>query len=186
MPDDSRRADSVLDDSVLDDSVLDDEATDFAVAAYREDGRWEAVALSPRAGRGLPELVAALRQLPAEDGAVALVSVGDDFCVIVRVQGRQVRLLLSDVTAAPEIAFAAQVVDALSDDAGTDLLDDDDPDLVRPIGQLDLLADLGLTRLELSTILEDLDLYPDEVLGLIAERLGFGEQFERAVEIATR
>jgi putative tRNA adenosine deaminase-associated protein len=171
----------VPDDSRPSDSLVDETLTDFAVAAYREEGRWEVAALPPRAGRGLEALLAALRQLPAEDGALGLVSVGDDFCVIARARGSAARLLLSDVTAASEVPFAAEVVDALGMD-----VDDDDLDAVRPVGDLNLLADLGVDGLQLSNIVDDIDMYPDEMLGLVAERLGFGEQFDRAVEIATR
>ena len=51
----------------------EDAGADFAVVAYREDGRWE-VATAPAARRRRPRrrLVAALRQLPAEGGTLGL------------------------------------------------------------------------------------------------------------------
>jgi putative tRNA adenosine deaminase-associated protein len=165
----------------MSDDTLDDTLTDFAVAAYVEDGRWEVVALPPAASTGIAAVLAALRQLPAEGGAVGLVSVADDFCVIARATGKGARLVLSDVTAAAEVPFANEVLDQLSVDG-----DEEDLETVRPVGDLHLLADLGVGALDLGAILDDIDSYPDEMLGTVAERLGFREQFELAVETATR
>lgn len=161
--------------------MADETLTDFAVAAYLEDGRWEVTPLPLRAGQGIASLAAALRQLPAEGGALGLVSIGDDFCVIARTVGPALRLLLSDVTAAAEWPIAAEVLEAIGDE-----IDEDELDVVRPAGDLDIVADLGVSGLEMAAILGDVDAYPDEVLGRVAERLGFAEQFERAVETAVR
>ena len=49
-------------------------------------------------------------------------------------------------------------------------------------GDLDLLNDLGVSEMELLTILDDSELYPDEQLEAIASRLGFGEQFNQVIE----
>ena len=38
--------------------------------------------------------------------------------------------------------------------------------------------------MELAHALDDFDLYPDEMLGDIAARLGFGEQFDAVVDAA--
>ena len=48
--------------------------------------------------------------------------------------------------------------------------------------KLDLLNDLGVSEMELLTILDDSELYPDEQLEAIASRLGFGEQFNQVIE----
>jgi len=47
---------------------------------------------------------------------------------------------------------------------------------------LDLLNDLGVSEMELLSILDDTELYPDEQLEAIANRLGFGEQFNQVIE----
>jgi putative tRNA adenosine deaminase-associated protein len=162
--------------------MADDPTPDFALAAYREEGRWEVTPLPRRATTGVTELVAALRQLPADSGALGLVSVGDDFCLIARTSGHgEVRLLLSDNTAADDWPIAAEVLDAADEDE-----DEDDDEGPRPAGDLDIAADLGLDPMEASAILGDLDLYPDEMLARVAERLGFGEEFDRAVDTTAR
>ena len=49
-------------------------------------------------------------------------------------------------------------------------------------GDLDIFADLGLHSMELSTICDDADLYPDEQIDAIAVRLGFGDQLTEVLE----
>jgi putative tRNA adenosine deaminase-associated protein len=53
---------------------------------------------------------------------------------------------------------------------------------VQPAGDLDIFADLGVAAMEVSAICSDLELYPDEMLAQISSRIGFGPQFDRAVE----
>lgn len=156
--------------------MADGSVADFAVAAYREEGLWQVSPLPPRAAHHLDSLVAALRQLPAEAGALGLVSVADDFFVALRVRGRDVRLVLSDATAADEWPIAQEVLDAIDDDESSDI------DEEGPAGDFGLAADLGLPPFELSAICDDLDAYPDEMLGRVAARLGFGAQFDAALD----
>lgn len=158
--------------------MAEDTVTDFAVAAYREDGDWEVAPLPLRAAADLDSLVAALRQLPAETGALALVSVADDFFLAVRVRGARVLVLLSDATAADEWPIAQEAIDML----GLEVPDDSVEADPGPIGDLDLAADLGLPAFELDEICADTEAYPDELLGRVATRLGFGPQFDRALD----
>ncbi len=147
---------------------------DFAVAAYRDDGEWQLVELHPSVAEDLDHLTDALGRFPSDVGVLGMVSMNDDFFVLVRKVGTQVRMLLSDVTAAcvwPLAGGVADLVDA--PDA-----DDGDP---HPAGDLDIVSDLGMAALELGVLCDDDDLYPDEILGDVAARLGFGEAFERIV-----
>jgi putative tRNA adenosine deaminase-associated protein len=153
-------------------------ATDFAVAVYREDGQWVVASLPPSAADGLEPLVHALRQQPAEGGSIGLVSVAEDFFVAVRVFGDDERILLSDVTAAHDWPLAREVLDRL----GLPMPEGEELDQVQPAGDLTAFADLGLPPMEIAMICEDADLYPDEMLSSIASRLGFGEEFEQALD----
>ena len=170
------RRGSTCDDARM---AVEESEADFAVAATREEGRWEVTALPPRAGVSLETLVHALRQQPGDGGAIGLVSVGDDFFLALRVNGPEVRLLVSDATAAEEWSIAAEALDALGEPAPDP--DDDDG----PVGDLSLFSDLGFDALELEAICDDVELYPDEMLTSIASRLGFAEAFEDAVDAAT-
>jgi putative tRNA adenosine deaminase-associated protein len=149
---------------------------DFAVAAYAEDGHWTVTPLPLRGDPDLPALVSALRRYPGETGVLGLVSVDEDFFVLVRVERGRARLLISDVTAATEWPLAKQVVDELD----IPLADDDDEQV--PAGDLTIVADLGLSAMDLGALCDDIDLLPEEMLEEIAETLGFGNQFHDAVE----
>ncbi len=157
-------------------SSLDAESAagiDFAVAASREDGEWSLASLPARAASELDVLVRALGQLPSDVGTIGMVSVDEEFFLIARVSGAHVRLLLSDVGAATESPLARAVVDRLELPPP-----DDDDDQIQPAGDLGILADLGVDARDLGALCDDLDLYPDELLGDIAGRLGFGPAFD--------
>jgi putative tRNA adenosine deaminase-associated protein len=159
--------------------MSEETATDFAVVVYREDDRWTADALPSTVGEDLDELVEATRRQSGGGGAIGLVSVEDDFFVAVRVSGREVKLLLSDVTAAGESPLAGEVLEAL------DLpMPGPDDDRAQPAGDLGIFSDLGLQPMELGALCDDMDLYPDQMLDSIAARLGFAEPFRRAMDSA--
>ncbi len=153
------------------------QADAYAVIAYRDQGPWNVELLPEDVTDELGALIAVVRQQPGQNGAVALVDVADEFFVLLRVAGGQVRLLLSDVTAALDWDMAAAVLEHLD----VPLPDEHDQD-VRPAGDLTILADLGVDPLELQALLSDLDAYADEVLGSLARRLGFGDAYERVVD----
>ena len=148
---------------------------DFAVAAYRDDGEWQLVELHPSVADDLDHLTDALGRFPSDVGVLGMVSMNDDFFVIVRRMGTQVRALLSDVTAAGDWPLASGVADLVHSP------DPEDPDDPQPAGDLDIVSDLGMAALDLGVLCDDDDLYPDEILGDVAIRLGFGEAFERIV-----
>ena len=120
-------------------------------------------------------LASALRRFPGDHGAVGLVAIDEDFFVVVRVAGQQTRVLLSDVTAASEWELAASAVEFLQ------LPMPEDEDEPEAAGDLDLLGDLGMQAMDLAALLDDDELYPDEMLSDVARRLGFGQLFDDAV-----
>jgi putative tRNA adenosine deaminase-associated protein len=154
-------------------------AADFALGAVREDGLWSVVPMPPAAADDLDQIVHALRQQPGDAGAVGLLSFAEDFFVVIRIVGDDVRLLLSDVTAAFDAPFAGQVLDRL----GLSMPDGDDEDDVEPAGDLDLLEDLGISPLLMAELCDDLELYPDDVFAQLAEHLGFSDQYDAAMQL---
>lgn len=149
-----------------------------AVVVTRDGGQWLVDALPDGLADDLDDLVAAVRQQPGDGVAFALVDVAHEFFVVVRVVQGDVRLLLSDVTAAVAWDLAAQVCEALD----LEVPGDDDLEEVWPAGDLGIFADLGLDELELGAVLSDLDAYADEMLSALARRLGFAEVYEPAVD----
>ena len=153
---------------------------DFAVIVYREEDRWEADVLPAAVTADLDGFVQALRGQPSIGGTIGFAGVGDDFWVAVRVVGEDVSLFLSDVTAAADYPLARQALEALD----IPVPSDDELDQVLPAGDLSIFADLGLDEMELGAVSADLDLYPEDAVAHIAERLRFGEAVERALDLA--
>jgi putative tRNA adenosine deaminase-associated protein len=157
----------------------------FAVTLFRDSGQWQCALLPPAVMDDLDSCVAALRQQPPEGGPMVLVDVDDEFFVALRLDmghGGDVRVLLSDVTAAPDYQLAKQAVDRL----GEELPPDEELDEVWPVGDLLIFSDLGLEEFELRTILDDLDLYADEMLAAVAHRIGLAEPYDRVVDALPR
>nr|WP_184829664.1 tRNA adenosine deaminase-associated protein [Jiangella mangrovi] len=140
--------------------------------AYREEGQWQVEAVPRQLGNDLRRVVELLRARQGESGSLAFVSVDEDFFYAVRLIGDDVRLLLSDVTAATDWPMARDVVERL----GLPLPDDEDP--VQPAGDLAIFADLGVDPMALAAICDDIDDYPDEMIMQIAARAGFGPQLD--------
>jgi putative tRNA adenosine deaminase-associated protein len=155
--------------------------TDFAVIVFREEDQWEADALPAVVTADLDDFVQALRRQPSIGGTIGFAGVDDFFFVAVRVLGDDVSLFLSDLTAAADYTLARQVLEALDIPVPAD---DDELDQVLPAGDMSIFADLGLDEMELGAISADLDLYPEDAVAHIAERLRFGDAVERALDIA--
>ena len=159
--------------------MSDEMAADFALSAVREDGVWSVTQLPPAAADDMKQMVHALRQQPGDAGAIGLLSFAEDFFVVMRMIGDDVRILLSDVTAAFDAPFAGQVLDYLE----LSMPDGDDEDDIEPAGDLDLLEDLGVSPLLMAELCDDLDLYPDDVFAQVAELLGFRQQYDAAMQL---
>jgi putative tRNA adenosine deaminase-associated protein len=53
-----------------------------------------------------------------------------------------------------------------------------------PAGDLGIVADLGFSAAEMGALLDDYDLYPEELLGEVASRIGFGDKFDEIVDVS--
>ena len=149
-------------------------SVDFGCIAWHEDGRWDATGLNTTRDIGL--IIDALKSQQTNGGALALIAIEDEFVIIARALGDQMQMMISDVTYALDYEVAAELVEIL------DLEFPQDEDESQPGGDIDLLSDLGLGEMELLAILDDTEFYPDEQLEAIANRLGFGEQFNQVIE----
>ena len=154
--------------------------TGFAVAVVREDGRWQCTPLDTAALRDLDAAITELRGQRSTGAVFGLLDVDDEFFVVVRPVPGGVSLLLSDAGAALDYDIAADVLDLLRVEVPEeDAVDEDD---VWPEGDLGLLADLGLPAAEMQVIIDEVDLYPDEQLDMIAQRCGFQPQLSALLE----
>lgn len=155
----------------------DVEGVDFALVVYREENVWRVDEIAEERLHDVESLSADLRRWPGDFGSLGLISIDEDFFVLARVAGPHVRLLLSDVTAATEWPLARSVIETL------DLPMPDEEDDPEPAGDLGIVADLGMAAMDMGALLDDEDLYPDELLGEIAHKLGFGTLYDDAVGV---
>lgn len=153
---------------------VSDVTEDFAIEAWHEDGRWSIASLPDP--DDLTHIIDRLKKQQTNGGAVALIAIDDEFFLAIRVLGTHVKFFISDITCAIDYEVAAEFLDL----ADLDQPEEDDEPL--PAGDLDIFADLGLHSMELSTLCDDADLFPDEQIEAIANRLGFSDQLAELLE----
>lgn len=156
--------------------MADDGGVDFVLAAYREEGSWQVEALPRHVADDLDVLITVLRQRPGDDGALGLISVDEDFFVAISVLGMETRYLLSDVTAATDWPIARAVLQRL------ELPMPEEEERAQPAGDLTLFTRFGVESMTTAAICDQLDLYPEDMLGELADQMGFGPQYEAALD----
>ena len=157
----------------------------FAVRVSRSDGRWQCDLLAADADDELPVLERALGEPGTAGWPGPFVIVVDSrlyFVVLRHGPGGMVRALISDASF-QEWLLAAEVVEryGITVEGGStvdDAFDDDGQGW--PGGDLDVFSDAGLTSEELTRVLDADDLWADEMVLTIAERLGFAGQLVAA------
>lgn len=164
--------------TMADQSEVNAVGVDFAVVAYREEGVWQVEQLAEDGVEDLAAFSRELRRWPGDGGSLGFVSVDEDFFLVVRVLGAQIKVLLSDVTAANDWPIARSALEHL------DLPFPDDDDEQAPAGDLGIVSDLGMGAMDMGALIDDYELYPDEMLGDIAAKIGFRRQFEDAAGVA--
>lgn len=151
----------------------------FAVAVVREDGKWRCTPMRRNALTSLDSAETELRELRSSGAVFGLLDVDDEFFIIVRPAPSGTRLLLSDATAALDYDIADEVLKVLDADLDQSELEESDP---FDEGDVALLTDVGLPDAVLSVILDDSDLYADEQLEMIAERMGFADELSAVLK----
>lgn len=148
----------------------------FAIAVVREDGKWRCTPLESTSLRELDSAITELRKIRSTGAVLGLLAVDDEFFMVLRPSPGGMSLLLSDAAAALDYDIAADALDLLRVDPP------EDDDEVWPEGSLDILADLGLPAAELQVIIDEVDLYPDEQLQMIAQRCGFDVEYNKLLD----
>jgi putative tRNA adenosine deaminase-associated protein len=83
-------------------------AVDFGLIAWHEDGCWTASGLVETRDIGL--LIDSLKAQQTNGGAIAMIAIQDEFVIIARVLGDQMRMMISDVTYALDYDVASDLV----------------------------------------------------------------------------
>ena len=153
----------------------------FAVRVTRLADRWQCELLAADADDELPVLERALGEPGSSGWPGPFVVVVDSrlyFVVLRHGPGGMVRALISDATF-QEWVLAAEVVEryGIAVETGTTIDDAFDEDGQGwPGGDLDVFADAGLPAEELARLLDSDELWADEMVLRIAERLGFAAE----------
>ncbi len=155
------------------------ESVDFALVVYREEGVWQLQELAHEVVGDLEGFARELRRWPGDGGSLGMAAFDEDFFLLVRVLGERTKMLLSDITAATDWPIAREAVEVL------DLPLPDDDDEPAPAGDLSIVADLGMGAMDMGALLDDVELYPDEMLADISTRLGFGALYDQALGVTT-
>lgn len=163
-------------DDYPEDAAEDD--IDLIVAVYREEGQPMALALDWELANDLDELINQLRRIPGDGGAIGLLSLAQEFFVIVRVRGKHIQALLSDGVAANDWPIARDVVDFL----GVEVPDEEDESA--PVGDLDILADSGISEFEMNALASDYDEDSEVLLEQVATKIRVGREFKKVVQAA--
>ncbi len=106
-----------------------------------------------------------------------MIAIDEEFFILIRVLGSHISLFLSDATAALDYPVAEELLEI------ADLPIPEDDDEAGPTGHLEILADLGMSGMEITALCDDEELFPDEQLEAIASRLGFGEEFAELLDL---
>jgi putative tRNA adenosine deaminase-associated protein len=117
---------------------------DFAVAAWHEDGRWTLATLPDP--HDIAQIITRLKSQQTNGGSIALISIDEEFFILIRVLGSHISLFLSDATAALDYPVAEELMEI------ADLPIPEDDEEPGPVGHLAILTDLGLSEVEMSAL----------------------------------
>jgi putative tRNA adenosine deaminase-associated protein len=174
----------------------------FAAAVVRDASGWTAAELSLRGAADLDEVADRLRDVdPEADVSLLFVEVDDTYLVVLRLDdGIDLRVFGSDSAFAEESRLGAMLVGDLKapvsglDDteepsrSGSSTGDDEseepavDPD-ADPVGDADLLADLGVPAQRLLTLCTREGMLPGDVTTELCAVLGCGDEVEELREV---
>jgi putative tRNA adenosine deaminase-associated protein len=156
----------------------------FAAALARTRAGWTAEELDLD---GLPDVDAVADRVRDVEGdaetALLFVEEDDEYVAILRVDADDLRVFVSDSQAAETypvagiFAGAVEEEPAASPDADDDEEEDDPPDS-EPVGDADLLADLGTSRRDLIALVTHERTLPSDVISEVCERAGCLDELE--------
>jgi putative tRNA adenosine deaminase-associated protein len=167
----------------------------FAAAVARGKNGWTASELDLTGLADIDEVVDALRDVePDADLALLFVESDDQYLAVLRLdEGEDLRVFGSDSAFAEESRVGAMLLGEIEapaleiDDltAGADDEETDrpaaDPD-ADPVGDADLLADLGVSSHRLLGLCGQEGMLPSDVTAELCQRIGFGDEVEELRE----
>ncbi|WP_026211671.1 tRNA adenosine deaminase-associated protein [Longispora albida] len=158
----------------------------FAAATVRGSAGWSASDIDLRGITDVEEAADRLRDLAEGDLGLLFVEADDEYLVILRLdENDDLRVFGSDAGYAEESALGAALLGDLEPERLPDLDDDEseddrpaaDPDS-NPVGDADLLGDLGIPAVALLKFCAQEGMLPSEVTAKICETLGCADEVE--------
>ncbi|MCL9761947.1 tRNA adenosine deaminase-associated protein [Frankia sp. AiPa1] len=162
--------------------------TTKAIAIARDHGRWSVHDLDPNDTDDLDALTDAMRDF-GDGTVVAFLEEDDEYLAIVRLgdDHSDPKVFLSDRRVLVSSPLAERLLsDALPSMAGFATNDDDEDDdssgllQASPVGDLDLLTDLGTSEEDLLELIGEEGMLPADLISALSERAGAGEIFDDA------
>ncbi|MEU2616020.1 tRNA adenosine deaminase-associated protein [Micromonospora sp. NPDC007271] len=172
----------------------------FAAAVGRVEGSWTAEEVSLRGATDIDEVADRLRDVePDADLSLLFVEADDTYLVILRLdEGEDLRIFGSDSAYADESRLGALLVGDLKAPV-TGLGDTDEPQVAAggdgeteqpaadpeadPVGDADILADLGISAQKLLALCGHEGMMPADVTAEICQVLGCGDEVEELREV---
>ena len=154
----------------------------FAAALARTPAGWTAEELDLD---GLSDVDAVADRVRDVDGeaetALLFVEEDDEYVAILRVDADDLRVFVSDSQAAETYPVAGIFAGAAVEDEPpppADSDDEEDPPDSEPVGDADLLADLGTPRRDLIALVTHERTLPSDVISEVCERAGCLDELE--------
>ena len=154
----------------------------FAAALARTPAGWTAEELDLD---GLTDVDAVADRVRDVDGeaetALLFVEEDDEYVAILRVDADDLRVFVSDSQAAESYPVAGIFAGAVEEEPAPSDLDDEedeDPPDSEPVGDADLLADLGTPRQDLIALVTHERTLPSDVISEVCERAGCLDELE--------
>ena len=162
----------------------------FAVAVGREGDEWEAAEVDLDEVADVEDAAEVMREAyPDADLTLLFVDADDEYLTVMRLDaGDDLRTFGSDA----EYASQSRLGEALLGDLepeGVEEIDTDDEESIStrpteldavPVGEVDLLSDLGIDGAALLALCAKEGMMPSDVLTEVAEALGFADALEAA------
>jgi putative tRNA adenosine deaminase-associated protein len=154
----------------------------FAAALARTPAGWTAEELDLD---GLTDVDAVADRVRDVDGeaetALLFVEEDDEYVAILRVDADDLRVFVSDSQAAESYPVAGIFAGAVEEEPAPSDLDDEedeDPPDSEPVGDADLLADLGTPRRDLIALVTHERTLPSDVISEVCARAGCLDELE--------
>ena len=167
----------------------------FAAAAVRDSSGWTAAEVDLSRVTDLEEVADRLRDVnPDADVSLLFVEADDIYLVILRLdEGEDLRVFGSDSTFAEESRLGAVLLDdlkpsvlKLEEPDGGEQMEEAERRLaeagIEPVGDADLLADLGVPAHRLIALCAQEEMLPSDVTAEVCETIGCGEEIEELRE----